>query len=228
MGYSSLCCTVGPHCLSILNVIVCIYSPQTPSPSLSNPLPPSRQLYVCSPCLWIDSRNFYLDRMVLRKVAKFSWSISGSKRAISGPRAEPRSWTLSLMPRLDEASGMFPGAEGGHCMRMPSEQLLGGRPWWILYLFSERTHAFWPFAMEWCWVSNSLRSMYPTHFSPRVVGLRWNCNEHHMRCAWFSLCSPDTSLKETLKPVVAQWKWTWLVSTRTWVRYLAPLSGVRS
>ena len=24
-GYSSLCCTVGPQCLSILNVIVCIY-----------------------------------------------------------------------------------------------------------------------------------------------------------------------------------------------------------
>ena len=25
IGYSSLCCTVGPHCLYILNVIVCIY-----------------------------------------------------------------------------------------------------------------------------------------------------------------------------------------------------------
>ena len=24
-GYSSLCCTAGPHCLSILNVRVCIY-----------------------------------------------------------------------------------------------------------------------------------------------------------------------------------------------------------
>ena len=34
IGYSSLCYTVGPHCLSILNVIVCIYQPQTPSPSL--------------------------------------------------------------------------------------------------------------------------------------------------------------------------------------------------
>ena len=30
-GYSSLCCTVGPHCLSILNVIVCIYLLQTPN-----------------------------------------------------------------------------------------------------------------------------------------------------------------------------------------------------
>ena len=25
IGHSSLCCTVGPHCLPILNVIVCIY-----------------------------------------------------------------------------------------------------------------------------------------------------------------------------------------------------------
>ena len=36
-GYSYLCCAVGCHCLSILNVIVCIYWPQvlihpTPSP----------------------------------------------------------------------------------------------------------------------------------------------------------------------------------------------------
>ena len=29
IGYSSLCCTVGPYCLSILNVIVGIYEPQT-------------------------------------------------------------------------------------------------------------------------------------------------------------------------------------------------------
>ena len=38
-GYGSLCCTVGPHCLSIRNGIVCICQPQLrihPSPS---PLP---------------------------------------------------------------------------------------------------------------------------------------------------------------------------------------------
>ena len=35
--YSSLCYTVGPCCLSTLNVTVCIYQPQTPSPSLSPP-----------------------------------------------------------------------------------------------------------------------------------------------------------------------------------------------
>ena len=38
-GQSSLCCTAGPHCLSILNAIVCIYQPQTPRPSYSLPLP---------------------------------------------------------------------------------------------------------------------------------------------------------------------------------------------
>ena len=37
-GYSSQCYTVGPCCLSILNIIVCIYCPQTPSLSLSFPL----------------------------------------------------------------------------------------------------------------------------------------------------------------------------------------------
>ena len=33
--YSSLCCRVGTCCLSIPNAIVCIYQPQTPSPSPS-------------------------------------------------------------------------------------------------------------------------------------------------------------------------------------------------
>ena len=32
-GYSSLCCTAGPHCLSTPIAIVCLSSPQTPSPS---------------------------------------------------------------------------------------------------------------------------------------------------------------------------------------------------
>ena len=35
--YSSLCCTVGAYCLSILCIIVCICSSQTPHPSLSRP-----------------------------------------------------------------------------------------------------------------------------------------------------------------------------------------------
>ena len=46
-GYSSLCCTVGPHCLSILNTIVCIYQPQTPHPSHSLPPTLANHKYVC-------------------------------------------------------------------------------------------------------------------------------------------------------------------------------------
>ena len=38
-GYSSLSSTVGSCCLSILNIIVCSYYPQTPSPSHSLSLP---------------------------------------------------------------------------------------------------------------------------------------------------------------------------------------------
>ena len=47
VGYNSLCYTVGPYCLSILNVIVCIYYSQTPSPSHSL-TPPPWQPQVCS------------------------------------------------------------------------------------------------------------------------------------------------------------------------------------
>ena len=37
--YSSLCYTLGPCCSPILNVIICIYQPQIPGPSLSLPPP---------------------------------------------------------------------------------------------------------------------------------------------------------------------------------------------
>ena len=49
-GLSSPCCAEGSHGSSILNVIVCIYQPQTPRPS--HPATPgSRQPRVCSPRL---------------------------------------------------------------------------------------------------------------------------------------------------------------------------------
>ena len=51
-GCNSLCCTVEPHFLSILNVTVCIYQPQTPNQSCSSsPHPWQPQVY--SPCLWV-------------------------------------------------------------------------------------------------------------------------------------------------------------------------------
>ena len=52
MGYSSLCYAVRPRCLSILNVILCIYQPPTQCPSHTLPAPPW-QPQVCSPCLWV-------------------------------------------------------------------------------------------------------------------------------------------------------------------------------
>ena len=54
--YSSLWYTIGPCCLSILNVVVCIYQPQTPSPFLCLPTLPY-QPQICFLCLWIC---FYL------------------------------------------------------------------------------------------------------------------------------------------------------------------------
>ena len=40
IGYSSLCCTVGPCCQSILNGIVCIYEPWLPVHPTPSPLFP--------------------------------------------------------------------------------------------------------------------------------------------------------------------------------------------
>ena len=49
-GHNPLCCTARPHCLFILNGVVCIYQPQTPGPSHFSS-PPPWQPQVCSVCL---------------------------------------------------------------------------------------------------------------------------------------------------------------------------------
>ena len=59
-GYRSLRCTAGPHCLAILNVVVCIYQPQTPRPSHSLPLPlGNHKSVLCLHCICVvwDSLN---------------------------------------------------------------------------------------------------------------------------------------------------------------------------
>ena len=64
--YSSLCSTVGPCCLSILNVIVCIYQPQTPTPSLSlltSPLA-NTSLFSMSLSLFLFCREVHLCRIL--------------------------------------------------------------------------------------------------------------------------------------------------------------------
>ena len=50
--YSSLCYTVGPFCLSILYIVVCICQSQTLNPSLSHTLPFGSHKSVPSLCLW--------------------------------------------------------------------------------------------------------------------------------------------------------------------------------
>ena len=90
IGYSSLCNTVGPRCLSILYIIVCTYQPQTPSPSLSLPPPPwQRQFWSLCLCdsvliVWkylIWGRGaclgaYYLQTMVRILLISFSYLIA--------------------------------------------------------------------------------------------------------------------------------------------------------
>ena len=55
-GYSSLCCTVGPHCSSILNIMVCIYQPLPVHPT-SSLLPPGKYksvLHFCNLFCFVD------------------------------------------------------------------------------------------------------------------------------------------------------------------------------
>ena len=59
VGHSSLCCRVGSHCLSILNVIVCIYQPQTPHPSPPNPANISL-LSMSMICFCFEDRTIYV------------------------------------------------------------------------------------------------------------------------------------------------------------------------
>ena len=56
---SSLCCMVGPHCFSILNEIVCIYQPHTPSPFHSLPLGKDNVHFKCR---WKGARNGKQER----------------------------------------------------------------------------------------------------------------------------------------------------------------------
>ena len=63
--YSSLCYIVGPCCLSVLCIIVCICSSRTPNPSL--PQRPLRwQPQVCFLCLWLSNKLSW---------ALFSWEL---------------------------------------------------------------------------------------------------------------------------------------------------------
>ena len=75
-----MCCTVGPCCLSIPYIIVCICSPQTPNPSLSLLLWPW-QPHICSLCLWICF--CFVDKLIcvifyIPRVSAIIWYLSFS------------------------------------------------------------------------------------------------------------------------------------------------------
>ena len=80
--YSSLGYTIGPCCLPILYIVVCIYQPQTPSPSLSLPT-------------ITTITQYFLE--VLSKAIKQTTEkrdiISGNKTNLSFPDEE---WLFSL------------------------------------------------------------------------------------------------------------------------------------
>ena len=54
--YSFLCCLVGPCCLSILYIIVCICESQTPNPSLPSLTPTRQPLFSMSVSLFLFHR----------------------------------------------------------------------------------------------------------------------------------------------------------------------------
>ena len=86
-GYwgSSLCFTVGPCCLSILYVMVCIYHPLTPSASF--PLPPRNHksvLCICEFCFgWVISWNVF-HRMLVLEYVNMSKASSGKSQLTLG------------------------------------------------------------------------------------------------------------------------------------------------
>ena len=58
-GHSSLCCTVGLHCLSILNAIICIYQPN--------------RLTLLSYCSWNNNNKIDWRQICRRKGNKFEF-----------------------------------------------------------------------------------------------------------------------------------------------------------
>ena len=103
--YSSLCYTVGgPHCLSILNVTVCIYQLQAPSPLISlPPLPLGSHRSVVSVCVIL------LELTIILFVSLFlCFALSCLNMVIlRGAAWSPGSRPLSdcLLPRLELPQG---------------------------------------------------------------------------------------------------------------------------
>ena len=125
LHFSSLCCAAGPHCFSILNVIVCIYQPQIPRPFHSLPCPPW-QPQVCSPCLDLLS----IEGRLFWKHSGYLWNWGGAPPATFQWNQRDKNLMLKALIfcslcRLAEmvASGnLFPEPLQTPCPRSPGEE----------------------------------------------------------------------------------------------------------
>ena len=108
-GYSFLYCKVGPHCLSILNIIVCTYQPQTPRPSFFLPLLPWQ------PQVWTYLQNRLQVEFLLFETRRTS--------------------TNNLPPRTCRDS--HPSCSHGGCY--PSSGFLPHEPWPISKIINTTT-----------------------------------------------------------------------------------------
>ena len=78
IGYSSLCYRAGPHCLSILNGIVCIYLPQTPCPSHSLPHPFGNHKFVLHVSVSCSLDRFIFAVFEILHINDIIWHLSFS------------------------------------------------------------------------------------------------------------------------------------------------------
>ena len=95
IGYSSLCYTVGLYGLSLLNVIVGIYSPQTPSPSVIS--------------IWKQSRNLKWFETQPRHMSEASGpgGDCGTGAITFPPGEQPHSVPASLCQRIMPGSSLL-------------------------------------------------------------------------------------------------------------------------
>ena len=109
-GSSSLCCTAGPHGLSIPNSIVCIYQPQTPRAphSLLLPLGNHKSLLYIS-----ESVSGIFDQVLCRRISGARLEAGDKGVGVysePGPGAEG-CWLQKMGSRVPPCN---PGASSGH------------------------------------------------------------------------------------------------------------------
>ena len=127
IGSSSLCYTVGPHCLPILNVTVCIHQHQTPHSPYSLP-PPPWQPPVCSLCLWVCF--CFMDRFIgaiflIPHISDIIWHLSSS------------SWVTSLSMIMSS------------CIHVAAMALFHSFHGWVVFHGTHVPYLLNPFLCQW-------------------------------------------------------------------------------